>query len=48
MSILLDYLCNLGRTDLISSACDLDVLKSSGAKFTSTKKNSSNRVLQFR
>ena len=29
MSILLVYLCNLGRTDLICSACDLNVLKSS-------------------
>ena len=48
MSILFVYLCNLGRTDLICSACDLDDLKSSGAKSTSTKKNSSTRVLQFR
>ena len=30
MSILLVYLCNLGRTDLNCSAWDLDFLKSSG------------------
>ena len=30
MSILLVYLCNLGRTDLNCSACDLDFQKSSG------------------
>ena len=30
MSTLLDYLCNLGRTDLNCSACDLDFLRLSG------------------
>ena len=30
MSILLVYLCNLGRTDLNCIACDLDFVKSFG------------------
>ena len=30
MAILLVYLCNLGRTNLNCSACDLDFLRSSG------------------